>query len=331
MSGFCHVSMLIELDSEAWPPEPAAYIKTSEYFPKRSRTLVHESIHYWQQLAHGYLLALAEEDWTRMLAWEQNGGSATTGPRRAHYHQPEGQNGFTASDVCESSARFWEVLLTGPAEILRQANGRPQPLSDQAFDEAMHLGGNYALPYAVARRVLDRESGLVIFPFLTHFALKTSRPAFFFERFVEEAAPDAAGRAKDLGATGLYRLFENRCSEIARREGEAALLHAPDLFRQSPLRANRVYRWSFRRLARLETAADYSICLPGLQRDVLAMLLTPPCIRFRDRQTISVGHRYLERASGASWLERRRAEHAARECLAIQERWEKFQNAMREG
>src|SRR5262249_13891273 len=214
MSGFCHVSMLIELDFESWPPAQESYTRTAEYFPKRSRQLVHESIHYWQQLSHGYLFRLAQEDWTRMLAWEQKGGAAQLGPCRAHYLEAEGRNGFSAYQLCESLARFWEVVFAGPAATMDEVrkSGRASPgllaewndlarrgPSDAAFDMAMRASGSYDLPYAVARRVLDPTAGLVIFPFLAHFALKTARPAHFFERFVEDAGPATAVQAQTLG------------------------------------------------------------------------------------------------------------------------------------
>jgi hypothetical protein len=359
MSQFCHVSMLIDLDFESWTPALAAYTRTSHYFPKRSRALVHESIHYWQQLSQGYLLRLAEEDWKRMIEWERNGGPASVGPYRAHYYEPEGRHGFTAYQLCESFARFWEVLRAGPSKVLSEAIGdarkkgrarevnadwkeavRPGAPADRTFDLAMDAGGSYGLPYAVARRVLDRESGLVIFPFLAHFALKTSRPAYFFDLFLDEAAPAAAAEAEVLGvfaqparagAEMLYPFVEGRCAEIARREGEAGLLHAAYLFRDSPLRRNPVYDWSFRRLRRRGLAGkfDCALGLFGLHFGELASQLTPPCIRFRDQHTIGLSHDYLQADGGASWLALRRAERAKEACLRLQRRWEQFQGAMR--
>jgi hypothetical protein len=351
MNGFCHVSMLIDLDFESWPPAPEAYTDTAGYFPRRSRALVHESIHYWQQLSHGYLLALAQEDWSQMLEWEENRGRPALGSVRIHYHQPEGRNGFSASDLCESVARFWEVLLVGSAEVLRNTYDSSKNLqtkqdlmdlhrdvqTDRALDEAMYQSGNYCVPYAVARRVLDEEAGVLLFPFLAHFALKTSRPAHFFERFVEEAAPEAAAKAKELGiipqseragASDLYPFLEHRCAEIVRQEGEVGLLHAPDLFQGSPLRDNYVYRWSFRRLDQLAADGDRAICLPGLERDLLATQLTPPCVRFRDRQIIGLSHFYLEHSGGAADEVLRRAEKARRECISLQKRWERFRTAL---
>lgn len=359
MSRFCHVSMLIDLDYEAWAPSPAAYTRTSEYFPKRSRALVHESIHYWQQLSHGYLLRLAAEDWERMLEWEQRGGRAAVGPCRAHYYEPEGRHGFSAYQLSESFARFWEVLRAGPAKVLGDAieearkqgrarevdaewreAARPEALSDRTFDLAMDAAGSYGLPYAVTRRVLDRESGLVIFPFLAHFALKTPRPAHFFELFLDEAAPAAAAEAEALGlfakparagAETLYPFVEGRCAGIARREGEGGLIHAANLFRESPLRHNPVYDWSFRRLRQrgLSGKFDCALGLFGLHFDELAKRVTPPCVRFRDQHTIGLSHDYLEADGGASWITLHRAEKAKQACLQLQQRWEAFQDGLR--
>jgi hypothetical protein len=336
MSQFCHVSMLIDLDHEPWPAGPRAYTDTAVYLPRRSRVLVHESIHYWQQLSQGYLLALAEEDWNLMLEWERSGGRPARGPVRTHYYTPEGRYGFSAYDLCECFARFWEVLLGGPAAVLRDAieqRRRNGTLSaaverdwkdtasaapgDGAFDMAMDLSGSYGIPYCVARRVLDRVSGLVIFPYLAHFALQTPRPAYFFERFVAEVAPAAAGRADELGLTAdpprpaapqLYPFVEERCAALIRADGGAGLMYAREMFRASPLLQNRVYLWSFQRLQKTEEDPfDLSVCLPGLYRDVLAMRFAPPCVRFRDGQTLGAGQA---------------------ECLEIHQRWQHFQHAM---
>jgi hypothetical protein len=360
MSGFCHVSMLIELDFESWEPAPEAYTRTAEYFPKRSRRLVHESIHYWQQFSHGYLLRLAQEDWIQMLEWEQKGNCAADGPCRAYYKKSEGQHGFSAEELCESLARFWEVVFSGPAGIVKEMQEATRKTarastqvrvewndlvrhgpSDAAFDMAMRVSGRYGLPYAVARKVLDRVAGIVIFPFLAHFALKTSRPAHFFERFVEEVGPAAAIEAKNLGlfespprggAEILYPLVERRCADVLKRNGEPGLLHASDLFASSPLRNNYVYWWSFRRLRRLRggDSFDLTLCLAALKGHLLASQFAPPCLRFRDQKTIGLAHHYLKRSGRSSCLALRAADRANRACLELQRRWEDFQKARRQ-
>jgi hypothetical protein len=353
MSGFHHVSMLIDLDCEPWTLGLSAYTHTASNLTRRSRALVHESIHYWQQLSHGYLLRLGEEDWTRMVEWERTGGPAAFGPHRAHYTQKEGSHGFTAFLISECFARFWEVLLAGPEAVLRDAllelpkhrlssphaDRVPAQLSDDAFDRAMQASGEYSLPYTVARRILDPIAGLVIFPFLAHFALKTSRPAYFLERFIDEVAPAAAEEARAIGLfdlprrvnpEDLYPFVENCCTESVRRDGEPGLLHSVEIFRNSPLRANFVYRWSFRRLRQASPATfDCALCIQGPERAWLATRFTPPSVRFRDGSSVPLCQSYLERADGLACLTTLRAREAMRASLAIQERWVRFLAAIK--
>ena len=368
MARFSHIAMLIELDCEPWWPKPVSFTHGATYLPRRSRTLLHESIHYWQQLSHGYLFGLAEEDWEQLLKWERTGEAAPAGPRRRDYVEPHGPHGFSASDLCESLARFWEVLLFGPGPLIRDGldeakkNGRrlerlerleaewkelarEQPLPDRAFDLAMNIAGGYGHPFAVVREILDPQVSLIFFPLLGHFALKTTRPVHFFESFLDELAAPLTELARELGlldsppratAGVLYTHVEQQCEAIVRRAGDAGLVHAPDLLQRSALKENDAYAWSFERLAQLsrrvrgDVPLDSAICLPGIgeHRELLAAELTPPCVRFRDGATIGLARDFLE-SSGATTAALDHAQAAARASLAIQARWENLQAASR--
>lgn len=351
MNAFSHLSLLIDLDTEPWQPEPAAFTATDRYFPRRSRRLLHESLHYWQQLSQGYLLQLAEEDWTAFLAAETTGQVQPAGPRRTHFRQPEGRHGFSAWNVAESLTQFWEVFLTGrdvrpvAGAGADQTEGTAQWTSDQELDAAMLASSDYSEPFRLARRLVDREFSLIIFPFLAHFALKTARPAYFFERFLEELAGTAGQLAREAGvlepASGpapgvLYAPLETLCAELVRREGGTGLLHAPVLFAASPLREHPVYAWSFQRLAQVEarvqggTPLDVVICLPTHgHRAILAQELTPPCLRFADRTPLALAHTYLQRDARTPPATLDAARDAAVAALAIQAREEERLTATR--
>ena len=353
MNGFSHLSLLIDLDSEQWWPEPAALTATTTYFPKRSRRLLHESLHYWQQLSQGYLFLLAEEDWTDFVACEATNRAPAEGPRRRHFRQSEGRHGFSAWNVSESLTQFWEVFLIGRDEatspMLEVASEIAAPqrwISDDDLDAAMLASRDYSEPFRLARRVIDPAFSLIIFPFLAHFALKTSRPAHFFERFIDEVAAPAGAKASEMsvldpdseaGPGVLYPEIKQLCDELIRREGEAGLLHAPDLFRASLLRENPPYAWSFRRLARLASRVrgsgelDTAICLPSLRehRKILAHELTPPCLRFADGVPLALAHRYLAQTQDAAAEDLSAAKDAAVACFALQARSDELRQAAR--
>jgi hypothetical protein len=257
------------------------------------------------------------------------------------------------------------VLFIGPEAILRDAvtEARSKSLSgdvppglkklasqehidSRAFGAAMDLSGSYGVSFAVVRALVGQRDGLVIFPFLAHFALKTMQPVHFFERFVDELASVIVKRAEALGlatswnqylAATLYPFVSSRCEEVVRHAGESGLLHAPALFRDSPLQENPAYLWSFRRRESLGVAvggldtADLAICLPAFSdfRKLLALFLTPPCVRFRDRQALGLAAQYAAAPVGASAEEVSIAQTAMTECLSLQERWTSFQDALR--
>jgi hypothetical protein len=351
VNAFFHLSLIIELDFERWWPESRAFTDTSAYFPKRSRRLLHESLHYWQQLSQGYLFQLAEEDWADFLAGENTNLPPAEGPRRKHFRESEGRHGFSAWNVSESLTQFWEIFLTGRdiTAPTSGAAGENTPAqrwsSDDELDAAMLASRDYSEPFRLARRMIDPAFSLIIFPYLAHFALKTRRPAHFFERFIDELAAPAGAKANEIGvldphsAAGpgvLYPYIKDLCEEFARSEGEAGLLHAPDLFATSPLRDNPAYSWSFQRLARLAArvrsgaALDTAICLPlHRHRGILAHELTPPCIRFADGAPLALAFHYLRQTGTTGDDELAAAKDAAIAGCAIQARVEERRQAAR--
>jgi hypothetical protein len=351
VDGFSHLSLLIDLNCEKWWPQPAAFTDTATYFPRRSRRLLHESLHYWQQLSQGYLFLLAEEDWADFIERQKTGKIPVEGPRRKHFKQGDGHHGFSAWNISESLTQFWEVFIVGPesasvagAGISAKERTRRWN-SDDEFDEAMLASRDYSEPFRLARRLLDSSFSLVIFPFLAHFALKTRRPAHFFERFIDEIAAPAGAKAGEMGVLDphstvgpgvLYPYIQGLCDQLARGEGEAGLLHAPDLFAASPLRENPAYVWSFRRLARLAArvrggALDTAICLPSLHqhRKILAHELTPPCLRFADGAPLALAYHYLEETKKSAADDLSAAHDAAKMCFGLQALDEKLRLAAR--
>jgi hypothetical protein len=368
MTGFSHVSLLIELDHEWWPPKTAAFLSPANYFPRRARMLVHETMHYWQQLGSSYLLAMAQEDWEQLISWEQ-GARPAIGVLRGAYRRPEGLHHYSSHDLCECLARFWEVMFLSPRVVLRdaviqarraslegvapkeltdlaaRAEGDGDEMNTQVFDMAMQLSGSYGIPFAVLRKVIGAGNATVLFPLLVHFALKTTRPVYYFERFVDRVTGAALARADELGiasswdraaAVALYTTVSSYCGEIIRETGDERRLSCAAIFGDSSLRDNPAYQWSFGQVDRLAKAigghddiVDMAICLPAFSdfRILLTSYLAPPCVRFRDRQAVGLAAKYLSAHDDASAEDKAAAETAMDACLSLQQRWESFSNS----
>src|SRR5262249_37406102 len=105
----------------SFPPPPRSlqvWRQPSAHHPERSRVLFHETVHFWQYLASGYLAGIVEEDWGRLVAFERDQAKMPAGPRRLHFLQPHPEHGFAPVDLVEAFARFWDVHVIGPADLL---------------------------------------------------------------------------------------------------------------------------------------------------------------------------------------------------------------------
>ena len=231
------------------------------------------------------------------------------------------------------------------AALLALAERDGDKVNSQVFDMAMQLSGSYGIPFAVLREVVGARDAFVLFPLFVHFALKTMRPVHYFERFVAEVTPTALVRAEALGiaaswdkaaAAALYLSVLPYCDEIIRQAGDERLLQSAIIFQDSSLRENLAYRWAFGQVDRLATAmgelnniVDMAICLPAFSdfREMLAISLAPPCVRFRDHQTVALAARYLSVHANASAEDSMDSEAAMSACLSLQQRWESFGNA----
>jgi hypothetical protein len=350
---FSHVSLLIDLDGEWWWTGSAALLDPVRHFPRRGRTYLHETLHFWQQLAHGYLIALAEEDWRRMLASERGQGR-TPGPLRNDFQSRMGAHGFTASDLCECLARFWEIVAIGPETVLRHKireerlrnlNGSapPQwvdaaerPTTGMSFEVAMETGGRYSHPYLAVRDLFGHETSQVLFPLVAHFALQTPSPVEIFEYLVEHAGSPAARTLVAAGLRGslwerpdaietAYRSTHQFCREAVRAVG-ADLVDGRTRFRDSPLQENPAYQACFRMLDKLAGRVDVDVALampvgPPF-RPPLATGLLPLCVRFGDRLVSPWALAMHEVRGPAEVFEP--LSLLASASAAVQERWDAF-------
>jgi len=283
---FSHISLLIDVNEEPWKPSAEILWDPAKYEPRRSRVIFHETVHYWQHIAHSFLVRLADEEWKRLIAYEKSGEKLDKGPIRREFERKERRIDFSARDLHESLARFWDVFAFGPHRLLQieWTEGKKAVSADfaQAFHELrqeanlptgawggmdfatamLTVAGQYAVPFNLVNSSLeDHFTAINLFPLLGHFAFQTSRPAYFFGQFVEKlgselhAHVEAMKNAPDQSPTDLLENTMNRlylkarlaCDRIVRNAGERCLVTGLMAFPNSCLNDHPAYQWAFTR------------------------------------------------------------------------------------
>ena len=213
-SEFWALGAIIRVGFPAVPRSLQVWYGPANYHPKASRELFHETVHFWQYLASGYLSRLAEEDWDRLLTFERTGKFTREVPRRAHYLQPHPEHGFSPRDLVEAFARYWDVHVIGPPDLIEQElsagrhNFSPDFVerfetlkakgllrhpehggySSDSFDLAMEgPGGGWAKPYSMLRQRLPPKATGALFPVAVNLALQTDDPVDTFAFLISGA------------------------------------------------------------------------------------------------------------------------------------------------
>ena len=170
------------------------------------RVLYHESTHFWQFLASGYIANLVNEEWTRMNHFEQNGEIMPESDFLKNHIQREGKP-FSPYELTECWARYWDVHTRNPARIIEEDEielDDPEHLENAAigtyswieYDTIMQKGKDsqfYARPY---RWLLEKASGnsfliALLFPAITHASFGSPEPVGVFTGCFERATqPD---------------------------------------------------------------------------------------------------------------------------------------------
>ncbi len=254
---FQPVSGMIELADTWRPPGTGVLRSPARYEPAISRRVFHESIHYWQHISEGFLTLLAEEEWSRLCAFEDSNDMRRPGPIRQAFVHESGEYGLSPQDLHEAVARYWEFMCLGPRVLFSDAEGssgldslEASGLleSGYAFESAMQqLGGGYAHTY----RVLNSAYGPLapaLFSLVSHFSLQTRRPVEYFDRFMKEVLTNYRAGTEPLI---LEELWENAyldirslCVRRIQEEEGQGLLMGGAIIKNGKLRTHPVYRWS---------------------------------------------------------------------------------------
>jgi hypothetical protein len=214
-NAFSRISLVIDLAKDWYEPDTLVLREPAKYESLRSRMVMHETLHWWQQLGHGFMTWLAMEDWQRLTEFESTNTVPVPGPRIREFVRKNELLGFSPWTLNESLTRFWDMHICGPLDLLdtEQADKRftdnqfwerynalkrtgrltgpdGTGYSDLAYALAMEgAGGRYARPYQLVIEKTSPKVAGIVFPIAAHFAFQTSRPADYFAQFVELLAP----------------------------------------------------------------------------------------------------------------------------------------------
>ena len=117
------------------------------------RVLYHESVHFWQVLASGYLGNLIASEWSRVDHFEKT-GEIRPQSDAARAHTERDSFPFSAYELVECWARYWDVHTRSPARIVDEEQAHfeievpgkaGRQYTNFAFDEVMQRGPDAAL------------------------------------------------------------------------------------------------------------------------------------------------------------------------------------------
>jgi hypothetical protein len=212
---FCRVSGAVLLSEP--PPDDLdarALLTPSVHHPTVSRVVLHEALHHWQVVGSGYLARLAAEDWARLGQHLRTGDVPPVGDRRRDFTRRDA-DGFSVRDLQEALARFWDVHVLDPVELVRteldggrravredlrerferlEAAGLLRHPTTGAYSGAAYAlametaAGTYARPYLHAKELVGPAAD-VVFPLAGYLALQSDDPVDAFTTLLRTAAP----------------------------------------------------------------------------------------------------------------------------------------------
>lgn len=274
-STFRPISCLIEVDFEWREPHSEVLRHPIEYYPEFSRVIFHESVHYWQQIGQSFLTRMILEDWERLIKFEKDGTKSEVGPYRREFVRKDQKLGFSARDLQESLARFWDVHVLGPHNLLEIEFSDPRRAiseefkknyfelktagriihpkhagySDIAFDLAMSAtAGNYAMPYQFIREHHNSIATGTMFPLVGHFAFQTERPIDMFRKLIEIVGITVSRFRTGVSINDMWKYCYNhirwQALELAEKEYKnRRLMQSAEIIYNSILNNHPVYSW----------------------------------------------------------------------------------------
>jgi hypothetical protein len=169
------------------------------------RVLYHESIHFWQLLSSAYLANGLQDEWLRLLEFEQTGHLRPASELVSGMLERRPGEPFSTLELMECWARYWDVHTRSPATIieedqihvadralLRTQQGNIEGYTSEAFDLYMQDGKDaefYAAPYRWMLDQCDGHSAFanIAFPILVFHAFGSPDPIGLLRKSLERA------------------------------------------------------------------------------------------------------------------------------------------------
>jgi len=168
------------------------------------RVLYHESIHFWQLLSSAYLANAVQDEWLRLQQFERTGELRPPGELVAQMAVRQPDEPFSAHELMECWARYWDVHTRNPAQIieedgivadndtLRTRHEGIDGYTSEAFDLFMQAGKDaalYAAPYRWMLAECNGNSALAntAFPILVFHAFGSPNPVRLLRRSLARA------------------------------------------------------------------------------------------------------------------------------------------------
>ena len=230
---------------EAWKSEGLAEFYRNPNHPEWGgnlcRVLYHESIHFWQLLSSAYLANAIQDEWVRLLEFEQTGHLPPVTEFVSKMSERRLGEPFSAHELMECWARYWDVHTRSPARIIEEERIRvPDQVSlltqdgaytSDAFDLYMQEGEDaelYAAPYRWMLKQCDGNSAFanIAFPILVFHAFGSPAPVSLLAKSLEHALKSEIIRERVKGRSGSINLdwinnwavFIREAIEPARRD-----------------------------------------------------------------------------------------------------------------
>ena len=214
---YAALPMLVELAEPCAAPHYFALTGPKDWRPELARKIFHETLHYWQHISQGFLIRLIEEDYRRLQAFEETGKVPAPGNVKKTFMARSNEAGFSARDLMESHARYWDMHGIGPPRLIEadlknpdkdtdpvltrdayedlkakgqiwqhiDEKGEGRGYSGLSFDLAMRLAGDsYAKPYLQLREATNTHTAGVLFPLVVHCAMQSDDPVAAYGRLI---------------------------------------------------------------------------------------------------------------------------------------------------
>jgi hypothetical protein len=320
MARFIAISLIIDIDprEELVPFADDLPPATAVSFAER-RVLYHETLHLWQQATAAFLIRCTEEDWVRMRTYERTGGLQRESMTAAEYVRVYPEATYSALDLQECLARFWELQAYDPLLVMSEESQSSKRVVDERLKELLRrlmdapgadgpeaplalamefAAGRYARPFLSLAARVGNSMAARLFPLAAFFALQTESPVQFYARLVDSVIPAlerqlVARKLADIWQA-WYPTVRRNADELHQEMFGAGIGFGMDVLRRSVLLEHPGYAYLLERIDGFVAQAAQMI---GSAHEILQREPEFPASLLRRAQEVQ--DRYEETAQAA--------------------------------